>query len=858
MAEIYLASIGDQTSEKRVAIKVIHPQNATDPDFVRMLIDEAKLAVQLDHPNIVRTYDLGRETDEYYIVMDFIDGADLFKVQQRAAIKRLSFPIALGAFVTRQVTRALHFAHRLKDRDGRLLYIVHRDISPQNVLVSYDGEVKITDFGIAKAAYRAEQTQAGIIKGKYYYMSPEQAMGRLIDARTDIFAAGILLYEMLIGEMLYYDDDLDKLLAMVRRADIVPPSKRRRDVPPALEAIVMKALRKKPEERYQTAEEYGLALEGFLRDFAPNYGPDDLGVFVVKVMDTTRNRGSGRVSQENTQQLRVDEDMDPTRGLTDEQLDSLGVHDENSLIFQPAEKLQAMLRAAAAGQGQSPSSPPVRADQSGALESRGQDDSGMLTRRRFLDKKMEVDPSLLDEATIPDPVRLGPEKTGTKPSGIPGAVSNAKTNVKASEKKAGPPGDWNDEMEGQRTNPVPDEQRGVRRNFTRRMGAVPIGSSSDEVHELPTVSHDAVAPVRAIPVGSAADEEHDAVTAPRPAETAHLARISMEIPALDVDAARAAYNASEAKKRAQKSAPTPAKSAGPVGKDGSRSLVFELMPQPAVAESQVELVMSDDGFAHVKPDADETKVELKQADDYKGSAQSVAPAAGKRGLDAISLEGTGSGITEARRAELSAGSITGIQPVQVRSRGRLGYVIAGLGAAAISAILTWRITVAPRTSKPPIENSTEDGGATGLPTLVLYDVPDSEPAPAPLVISEAPTKPPGNPETPSEGTTKSETPSESGEVEVNSTPEGAEVYVKHKLVGKTPLVLHELPLSSPVKFELRLEGFKKKKKRIKWKGETHLSVNVKMSEGESEDEGESSSESSPAPSADPAAKPASE
>ncbi|HRI51604.1 MAG TPA: serine/threonine-protein kinase, partial [Pseudomonadota bacterium] len=369
MAEIYLAAPEGSESRHRLAIKVIHQQNADDPDFVRMLVDEARLAVQLKHPNIVTTYDLGLANDQYYIVMELVEGADLFRLQQRAADQRLSFPIPLAAYIAREVARGLDYAHRLRDSDGHPLQVVHRDISPQNVLLSYEGAVKITDFGIAKAARRAAQTQAGIIKGKYYYMSPEQASGQFIDGRTDIFAAGILLYEMLIGEMLYYDDNVDRLLQVVRKADIPPVSQRRPDTPPALERVLMKALCKSPSDRYQTAAEYSQALDNYLRRYAPRLGAADVGAFLEKLIGEKVRR---RTLNESTAAMAVSADAlnqpplasavsaggDATIGLSSAQIQELGISDENSLIFQ-SKGLAALLQGgsnSSAGGRRTPSS----------------------------------------------------------------------------------------------------------------------------------------------------------------------------------------------------------------------------------------------------------------------------------------------------------------------------------------------------------------------------------------------------------------------------------------------------------------------------------------------------------------------
>jgi serine/threonine-protein kinase len=289
MAEIYSAkTAGVGGFEKLVALKVIHPNYSEDPDFVQMLVDEAKLAVHLQHANIVQTFDLGRvgtETGEqYYIAMELIDGVDLYQLLRRSSEKDMDFPFEVAAFIAEEAAQGLDYAHRKRDERGRPLEIVHRDISPQNILCSFDGEVKIVDFGIAKAARRAKQTAAGVIKGKYYYMSPEQAWGDPIDHRTDIFSTGILLYEMLVGQMLYLEEDMDVLLDKVRKANIPKPSVTRKDVPVQLENLVMKALAKRPQDRFQSAAELAAALSRFVRVRAPDFNRGKLATWVRQVI----------------------------------------------------------------------------------------------------------------------------------------------------------------------------------------------------------------------------------------------------------------------------------------------------------------------------------------------------------------------------------------------------------------------------------------------------------------------------------------------------------------------------------------------------------------------------------------------
>ena len=277
MAEIYMAKIrGVAGFEKFLCLKIIHPNYADDEHFIEMLIDEAKIAVGLNHVNIVQIFDLGRDGRTYFIAMEYIDGADLFKIMRRLSEKDVDVPIDTAAFIAQEICTGLDYAHRKRDEQGRPLGIIHRDISPQNILISAAGEVKIVDFGIAKAASRSRKTQAGVIKGKYYYMSPEQAWGDPVDQRTDVFSTGIILYEVLTGQMLYLEEDMHRLVDMVRKADIPRPSVRRAEIPPQLETIVMKALAKRPADRWQTAHEFQAALTNFLFSHAPAFTPNRL------------------------------------------------------------------------------------------------------------------------------------------------------------------------------------------------------------------------------------------------------------------------------------------------------------------------------------------------------------------------------------------------------------------------------------------------------------------------------------------------------------------------------------------------------------------------------------------------------
>ena len=313
MAEIYLAKTqGVAGFEKFLCLKVIHPNFADDEQFIEMLIDEAKIAVGLNHVNIAQIFDLGHDGKQYFIAMEYIDGADLFKIMRSLSERDVDVPVDTAVYIAQEICTGLDYAHRKRAEDGSPLGIIHRDISPQNILVSNAGEVKIIDFGIAKAASRSRKTQAGVIKGKYYYMSPEQAWGDTLDSRSDIFSAGIILYEVLTGQMLYLEEDMSKLLDIVRKADIPRPSTRRAGIPPELENTVMKALAKRPADRWQTAHEFQVALTSFLYGYSPDFTPERL----ADLLHTA-------ISEEETAKARPDEGQFGGEKETEEEDDEL-------------------------------------------------------------------------------------------------------------------------------------------------------------------------------------------------------------------------------------------------------------------------------------------------------------------------------------------------------------------------------------------------------------------------------------------------------------------------------------------------------------------------------------------------------
>ncbi|QRN99801.1 protein kinase [Archangium violaceum] len=277
MAEVWRGKMfGAGGFERLVAIKRILPNIAEDDEFISMFIDEAKISVQLNHANVAQIYELGQISNSYFIAMEYIPGKDMRAIFDRCRKKGEPAPVPLVAFVVAKMCEGLDYAHRKKDNLGRDLNIVHRDISPQNVLLSFEGEVKVIDFGIAKAAGKATKTQAGILKGKFGYMSPEQIRGMPLDRRSDIFAIGVCLYEMLTGERLFVGDSDFSVLEKVRKAEVPPPSTYNRRIPEALEKIVLKALARDVDERYQYANELGDDLQRFLITSESIFGRKDL------------------------------------------------------------------------------------------------------------------------------------------------------------------------------------------------------------------------------------------------------------------------------------------------------------------------------------------------------------------------------------------------------------------------------------------------------------------------------------------------------------------------------------------------------------------------------------------------------
>jgi serine/threonine protein kinase len=276
MAEVWKARImGPAGFQRTMVVKRILPHLVEDPHFVQMFVAEARLSARLNHANIVHVFELGDVEGEYFLAMEYVRGRDLVNVMRAQLMKGVP-PPGLGAFVVRDVCRALGYAHSLTDDYGAPLRLIHRDVSPSNVMLAFDGAVKLLDFGIAKALAEASEnkTQTGTLKGKFGYMSPEQVEGKEVDHRSDLFAAGIVLHESLTGRRLFKGAHDLQTISLVREAKIEPPSHVNPDVPPELDRICLKALARLPEDRYRNCEDMAQELDQLV--YQLKWGPERL------------------------------------------------------------------------------------------------------------------------------------------------------------------------------------------------------------------------------------------------------------------------------------------------------------------------------------------------------------------------------------------------------------------------------------------------------------------------------------------------------------------------------------------------------------------------------------------------------
>jgi serine/threonine protein kinase len=304
MAEVFLAKqVGPEGFEKVVVVKRVLPHLSRRPDFVEMFLDEARLNASLSHPNIVQVFDFGLTQGQYFLAMEYLAGEDLSTIFRHTTAAGKTVPPEIVALVGAATCDALHYIHSAVGDDGQPRRIVHRDISPSNVIVTYQGTVKILDFGIAKAEGKLVETQQGTLKGKYAYMSPEQALSEPLDGRSDLFSLGAVLYELLTGVRLFQREGHLALLKAVTEETILPPSMRRPEIPPEMESVVMRALSRQRGERYQSAQEMRRDLDLFLasRTYVPaqsqlqQYLTELFGEVHVRERSRMPTTGSGKL-----------------------------------------------------------------------------------------------------------------------------------------------------------------------------------------------------------------------------------------------------------------------------------------------------------------------------------------------------------------------------------------------------------------------------------------------------------------------------------------------------------------------------------------------------------------------------------
>ena len=266
MGEVFLARHeGPAGFSKNVVVKRILSGIASDETFVTMFLNEARLAAMIEHPNVVQIFDLGLECDTYFIAMEYIHGRSLRQLRRRLRELQRPFPELLAARVCSQALQGLHYAHTLTDDEGNPLHIVHRDVSPDNVLIAFNGATKVVDFGIAKAAVNVSTTRAGSVKGKFAYMAPEQITGKGMDGRADVYATGVLLYELLSGQRPFNATSEPGLIRAILMEPATPVREANPNIPDALNDVIMRAIARKPDDRFASAEEMSFALEAYIQ-----------------------------------------------------------------------------------------------------------------------------------------------------------------------------------------------------------------------------------------------------------------------------------------------------------------------------------------------------------------------------------------------------------------------------------------------------------------------------------------------------------------------------------------------------------------------------------------------------------------
>jgi serine/threonine protein kinase len=330
MAEILLARTrGPEGMDQLVVLKTILPKHAENPRFVRLFLDEAKLVASLDHPHIAKVFDTGQVDGRYFFTMEHIHGDDVRSTLRRTSRLQKRFPIDLAVQIARHIAGALHYAHERRSPDGALLDVVHRDVSPSNILISYDGAVKLVDFGVAKAATSTVKTRTGTLKGKIAYMSPEQAKGAPIDHRSDIFSLGIVIWEMLTTARLFKGANDLATIQMIINSKAQPPSRINPAVSPELDRIVARALEMDVNARYQSAAELALDLEEYARQQTIASPTVTLRAYMQQIFEPEIAAWNDALAQGQTliEHLATSHGLEQTQALTGSELDFISEDD---------------------------------------------------------------------------------------------------------------------------------------------------------------------------------------------------------------------------------------------------------------------------------------------------------------------------------------------------------------------------------------------------------------------------------------------------------------------------------------------------------------------------------------------------
>ena len=329
MAEVFVAeSAGIEGFKKQVAIKRVLPQLSKKDQFIAMFLDEARLSAHLSHSNVVSVFDIGVGDGTYFIVMEYVDGADLKAVNEFQKKTNTLAPVERATYVATKICQGLAYAHELT-ADGKSLQIVHRDITPANVLITRYGEVKIVDFGLAKASSQLAESDAGVIKGKFGYLAPETVLEQPVDKRVDIFALGIILWEMLAGRRLFLGETDYQTVRMIRDANIPSLRAINPEVPADLEEILHGALARDPDRRYQTARDFGRDLNHFLYRYGRPVGDDDIADLVIGAMG-----GTPTVQIDGTKKIAemIDLVLLEFRSLTKDEAEAGGANNNTALL----------------------------------------------------------------------------------------------------------------------------------------------------------------------------------------------------------------------------------------------------------------------------------------------------------------------------------------------------------------------------------------------------------------------------------------------------------------------------------------------------------------------------------------------